>query len=880
MEFLNVNFLWNLIWVLPLFFILALLATQRRKKFLISVLGKKYSNSEYVNLSHNKRSFKVWLLIGIAAFLIIAASRPYWGYKILPFSGSGKDILAVIDVSKSMLSKDIPPSRLEHAKLLLKNLIKNTPGDRYGIIAFAGSAFLECPLTIDRTSLFSILKDINIDSIPVGGTNIEKALKTAVKAFKAAAGGYKAIILITDGDELQGSSENVIVKLKELKTPLLVVGIGDPSKPGLIQLSTKDGQSKFLKDSKGELVKSKLNETQLKKLAEATNGVYIRSTAIDPGLNMLEEKISLLIPEKYENGKMTRPLEKYQLPLLIVVILMFIWLCVGEVKRKNNNISKTGKTAAVFILTALLVIFNYNTKIYADDQIPQNNNLEGQKPLQISKETPQTVPANSILDNTNIEDKKTPLETFNMGVAAHEKGETETATKNYTDAINSAGNNKDIRSKAYQNMGVIQHTAARKIMMQNPEESLKILDKAENLYKEAMRRDTLRQDTAANQQLLINDRKKAKEIIKRRKEMEKKRNEARQKTQEALQKQQQANKEEQQKQQNSKTEQKKQQDKNEQQKQKSQQQKKQDKDQKQKQQNKEEQQSKREQQSQQQQNEQQQEKSNQLQKEANRKTQEAQKAMQDYKEAAKQNNSQKDMQAAQSASNDITNARQNQRTGKSKDAEKNLQEALNKLGGQSQQNKNNNQQKQPQNNQGKNQQNKNKNQQTQQNKNRAEEKTKEALNQQQQANQAKGQDKKEKQQKANQKTKEAKNAMNDYKKSAEQNNNPKDKEKAEKAKQNLQNAQQSQKNNDGQKAEEQLKKALENLKGKNDNKQKDMPQQPQAKPMQPKYDNKDIDPKQAEALLKLMANEEKSLKDELKKRQKSAYGNMYIDKDW
>ena len=82
------------------------------------------------------------------------------------------------------------------------------------------------------------------------------------------------------------------------------------------------------------------------------------------------------------------------------------------------------------------------------------------------------------------------------------------------------------------------------------------------------------------------------------------------------------------------------------------------------------------------------------------------------------------------------------------------------------------------------------------------------------------------------------------------------------------------------KAEEQLKEALKNLKGENKNEQKNMPQQPQAKPMQPKYDNKDIDPKQAEALLKLMANEEKSLKDELKKRQKEAYGNMYIDKDW
>ena len=157
-------------------------------------------------------------------FITIATARPYWGFKLLPFSGSGRDILAVIDTSKSMLSKDIRPSRLAHAKLLLKNLIKGTQGDRYGIIAFAGSAFLECPLTMDRTSLYTVLDDINVDSIPVGGTNIEKALDVAIKAFKAAAGGYKAIILITDGDELQGNSPNAINALKKHKDTSVCCG--------------------------------------------------------------------------------------------------------------------------------------------------------------------------------------------------------------------------------------------------------------------------------------------------------------------------------------------------------------------------------------------------------------------------------------------------------------------------------------------------------------------------------------------------------------------------------------------------------------------------------------------------------------------------------
>ena len=339
MDFLKVNVLWNLIWILPTLFILIFIAKGRRKKYIQTILGKRYSDPEFVNVSPTRRRFRFTLFVIFIVLVIIAAARPYWGYKILPFSGSGRDILVVLDVSKSMLSKDISPSRLAHAKLLLKNLIKATPGDRYGIIAFAGSAFLECPLTGDRNSLYTILNDINTDSIPVGGTNIEKALDEAIRAFKAAEGGYKAVILITDGDELQGDSSNAIKQLENLKIPVFTVGIGDPNKPGLIQLEDDAGQTTFLRDSNNELVKSKLNEPQLKKIAEATNGVYIRSTAVDPGLKTLETKISDIIPQKHDSGSMTRPLERFQVPLFIALIFILLWLAIGE-KLKNGKDNK------------------------------------------------------------------------------------------------------------------------------------------------------------------------------------------------------------------------------------------------------------------------------------------------------------------------------------------------------------------------------------------------------------------------------------------------------------------------------------------------------------------------------------------------------------
>jgi Ca-activated chloride channel homolog len=336
MDFLNLNILWNLVWIIPLVFVLYFMAGKKRNFALSQLIGCKSDKSEYVNLSPTKRMVKNWLLLLSIIFLVFAVARPFWGYKILPFSGSGRDILVVLDVSKSMLSEDIKPSRLAHAKLLLKNLMKDTPEDRYGIIAFAGSAFLECPLTVDRTSLFGILDEIDTSSIPVGGTNIEKALDTAVESFKAAEGGYKAIILITDGDELQGNSDNSIAKLKELKIPLFAIGIGNPKKTGLIQIRGKKGNKVFLRDSSGELVRSKLNESALKNLAEATDGIYLRSTATNPGLSTIVKNVDKLIPEKYKTGKAKRPLERFQIPLFIAMMLLLTWFAMGEIKNEKK----------------------------------------------------------------------------------------------------------------------------------------------------------------------------------------------------------------------------------------------------------------------------------------------------------------------------------------------------------------------------------------------------------------------------------------------------------------------------------------------------------------------------------------------------------------
>ncbi len=337
MNFIHIDILWNFLWIIPLYFIILYFASSRKKKMLAQLLGSRADSKLNINVSTSKRKVRNWLLFFTIILLLLALARPYSGYKILPYSAKGRDILIILDTSKSMLAEDTKPSRLAHAKHLIKNLIKDTPGDRYGIISFAGSAFLECPLTEDKTTLFSVLNELNTESIPVGGTNIEKALNQAITAFKAAADQYKAVILVTDGDEIQGNSVNAVEQLKELKIPIFVVGIGNPEQPALIQTANEAGEKSFLRDSKGEFVKTKLNETQLQNIARETNGIYIRSTTQNSGTAILEGKIRSLIPDKFKSSDMTRPVEKFQIPLSAALILFIIWFAVGEYKKNEEK---------------------------------------------------------------------------------------------------------------------------------------------------------------------------------------------------------------------------------------------------------------------------------------------------------------------------------------------------------------------------------------------------------------------------------------------------------------------------------------------------------------------------------------------------------------
>lgn len=620
MRFLKPEILWHLLWILPAMLVLYFIAAHKTARTLRAFLGKNAENPDYVLLSKGRRVFRFVLLCLAVLCLVAAAARPSWGVQIQELNGQGRDLLFVFDVSRSMLAKDVQPSRLAHAKWLVKELVKLNPGDRFGLIAFAGKGFLECPLTTDRTSFELTLDELSTDSIPLGGTNIQEALAAALQAFKAAETSHRAVILVTDGDELEGNSGKAVDEIVARKIPLFIAGIGDPSQPSIIQVPDGRGGVKTLTDANGNVVNSPLNEKQLGELAKRTGGIYVRSTAGDPGVAALEKRIRALAPHEYETVKTTKPIDRFGYPLAAAFVLLLLRFMVGERPARR-------KLAACMLFAFCLAVSG------AEEAAPAAE------------------------------------ESFNKGVEAHEKNDLKTASESYETALRTGVGQAEIRGRATQNLGVIAHAKARSelaaslqaVQGQNLDEaqkqvenSLKTLNQAEGMYLDSMRESAERNQLAKNQSILLADRKRAEELRKKIEELKKMQQQAQQQTQQAK---------DQQKKENQKQD--KQQDKQNQQGQ-----------QNQPQQDKQNQQG---QQGKQEQNQQNQQK--QKQQSAQQMTDQAKKSAEDLQKKAQEMGQQNLAKSAEQAKKELEKAQQEQKQGKGESAEEHLKKALDALGG-------------------------------------------------------------------------------------------------------------------------------------------------------------------------------------------------------
>ncbi len=211
----------------------------------------------------------------------LALTRPQWGSRWEEVKQRGLDIIVVLDTSKSMLAEDIKPNRLQQAKWAVRDFVKHMKGDRIGLVAFAGSSFLQCPVTVDYAAFTMTLDDLYAGIIPLGGTAIDQALKTASDSFDTKTEADRVIILITDGDDLKGEPMKMAEQLRQDHIKLFSVGVGT------LAGELIPAQEGYVKNPQGQVVKSALNEVLLEKLASETGGFYVRSAPGDFGLDRI-----------------------------------------------------------------------------------------------------------------------------------------------------------------------------------------------------------------------------------------------------------------------------------------------------------------------------------------------------------------------------------------------------------------------------------------------------------------------------------------------------------------------------------------------------------------------------------------------------------------
>jgi Ca-activated chloride channel family protein len=265
------------------------------------------------------------LLLGLT-LLIVAVARPQWGEKLQVYKGRGIDIVIALDASKSMLATDVAPNRLTRAKIQIAALLDNLSTNRVGVVAFAGEAQVMCPLTPDVEAAKLFLDIIDPDNMPRPGTNIQKAVEAAATLFDPETESSKALVLVTDGESLEGDPAATTRLAAEEGIRIFAVGVGTPE--GSTIPESQGTGTAYKKDQDDKIVVSRLAERLLLVMAKATDGRYFRSESIN--LNNLVAALDQLQKKAIAGGEYVEYEERYQLVLLAAFILIFAGLLISD----------------------------------------------------------------------------------------------------------------------------------------------------------------------------------------------------------------------------------------------------------------------------------------------------------------------------------------------------------------------------------------------------------------------------------------------------------------------------------------------------------------------------------------------------------------------
>lgn len=320
---------WQSVWLLALAGLIALVLwrERQRRRTLETIGALALMESLTESADPARRAIKRALLGAGILFLVLAMMGPQLGARLTPVSRVGLNILLAIDTSKSMLAEDLKPNRLERTKQDLATLVEKLQGNRVGVIAFAGAAFLQCPLTLDTRAANMFLRLIDTDLIPVPGTALGETISLALKSFESVEGERRVLVLLTDGENHEKDLDRAVQRAASAGLRIYALGIGEPHGEPIPLRDATGRLVEYKKDQNGKTIITKLDEAALQHIASQTGGSYYRASPSGLELDRLLDELNRLDKNQLKDTHTVRYENRYQIfGVLAFLCLLLEWM--------------------------------------------------------------------------------------------------------------------------------------------------------------------------------------------------------------------------------------------------------------------------------------------------------------------------------------------------------------------------------------------------------------------------------------------------------------------------------------------------------------------------------------------------------------------------
>lgn len=444
MIFAEPQVLWLLLVLPPALALFFWWSRRKRESLVAQFIQARLLPALLAGVSPVRERIRLGCLVLAVVFILLALARPQWGFSWEEAKQRGVDIVVAVDTSKSMLARDIAPNRLTRAKLAALDLMQQAKADRLGLVAFAGQAYLECPLTIDDAAFRQSVQALDVNTIPEGGTALAEAITTALTAFKEG-DNHKVLVLLTDGEDHDSGAEEAAKKAAAAGLRIYTIGIGT-AEGELLRTKDAQGHEDYVRDEQGNVVKSHLNEGLLQQIATVGGGFYLRLSGARTMDTLYNDPRGLgsLPKGENENKLIKQYQERYQWPLGLAMVLLTIEILLPERKapRPQSSPAMLKRGAAEAVAAALVAAF-----VLAG--VP----TASASPSSALREYKRGDYEDALKEYQQLLQKgrDDPRLHFNAGTAAYRDGRFDVATNQFSAALDSRDLN--LQEAAYYNRG-------------------------------------------------------------------------------------------------------------------------------------------------------------------------------------------------------------------------------------------------------------------------------------------------------------------------------------------------------------------------------------------------------------------------------------------